>query len=84
MGIWPPSSDGTDVNSVDRCPLGTLCVTADDFGSVNLHRFPCVAKAAAKKEYGGHAAHVMNVRFLLDGTYVVSVGGKDRAVCCWR
>jgi hypothetical protein len=34
MGIWPPDSDGTDVNSLDRSPCGQLLVTADDRGRV--------------------------------------------------
>ncbi|GMH77156.1 hypothetical protein TL16_g07308 [Triparma laevis f. inornata] len=84
MGIWPPDSDGTDVNSVDVSKERNLCVTADDFGGVNLMRYPAVAKAAAKKVYSGHAAHVMNVRFLKDDDYVISVGGKDRAVLCFK
>ena len=79
MGVWPVDSDGTDVNSLDVCKRRELIVTADDFGGVNLMRWPAVAKAAARKVYGGHAAHVMNVRFSADDEYVVSVGGKDRA-----
>ena len=30
MGIWPPGSDGTDVNACDRSPDGDFAVTADD------------------------------------------------------
>ena len=32
----------------------------------------------------GHSSHVMNVRFSPDDDWVVSVGGKDRAVFQWR
>ena len=84
MGIWNAGSDGTDVNSCDVDEKKKLIVTADDFGNVNLMRYPAVAKCAAKKSYGGHAAHVMNTRFLKNGKFVVSVGGKDRAVMVWR
>jgi hypothetical protein len=34
MGIWPPDSDGTDINSLDRSPQGDLLLTADDSGKV--------------------------------------------------
>jgi WD40 repeat protein len=84
MGIWDPESDGTDVNSVDVCKRRQLIVTADDFGGVNLMRWPAVAKSAAKKVNFGHAAHVMNVRFTCDDGYVISVGGKDRAIMLWK
>jgi len=84
MGIWAPASDGTDVNALDVDTEKNYIVTADDFGSVNLIRYPAVVKAAACKKYSGHAAHVMNVRFAGNGDYVVSVGGKDRMVAVWK
>jgi hypothetical protein len=36
MGIWPPDSDGTDINSLDRSPQGDLLLTADDSGKVRV------------------------------------------------
>ena len=41
-GIWPDGADGTDVNSVDRSKGKQLVATGDDFGNVNLYRYPCV------------------------------------------
>ena len=35
-GIWPPSSDGTDINALDRSPQGTVLATGDDFAKVRL------------------------------------------------
>jgi hypothetical protein len=35
MGIWPPDSDGTDINSLDRSPSGQYLLTADDKGRVS-------------------------------------------------
>ena len=46
MGIWPPDSDGTDVNAVDRSPSGKYLATADDYGSVKLFNYPCVVRHA--------------------------------------
>ena len=42
-GIWPDGADGTDVNSVDRSNGKQLLATGDDFGNVNLYRYPCVS-----------------------------------------
>ena len=43
VGIWPDGADGTDVNSVDRSHGKQLLATGDDFGNVNLYRYPCVS-----------------------------------------
>lgn len=42
LGIFPPYSDGTDVNAVDRSHDGDELVTSDDFGKVNLFRYPAL------------------------------------------
>lgn len=39
-GIWPKGSDGTDINAVARSHSMRLLATADDFGQVNLFRYP--------------------------------------------
>ena len=44
QGIWPPASDGTDVNSVCRSHTWKevpVLATADDFGRVRLFNYPC-------------------------------------------
>ena len=40
-GIWPVGYDGTDINSLSRSHDKKLVATADDFGLVNLFRYPC-------------------------------------------
>ncbi|GMF20140.1 unnamed protein product [Phytophthora lilii] len=84
QGIWPPCSDGTDVNAVARNSREDLLVTSDDFGLVKLYRYPCVAKNASSVDYRGHASHVTNVRWSYDDRYIVSIGGNDRSVMEWR
>lgn len=84
MGIWPPYSDGTDVNAADVSPSGRYVVTADDHGYVKLFNHPCVVQHAPCHQYGGHSSHVMNVRWASDESFAVSVGGKDGAVMQWR
>ena len=48
MGIWPPYSDGTDVNMVDRTKNRQLVATAEDTFAVGLMRFPCLKGAERK------------------------------------
>eukprot|EP01039_Chlorochromonas_danica_P011314 gene11314-12624_t len=80
QGIWPPGSDGTDVNAVDRSPNGQLLATGDDQHKVKLFRNPSCKERAAFKEYNGHSEHVMRVRFSSDGKFLYSVGGLDKAI----
>ena len=84
MGIWPYGADGTDVNAVDRSNARAHLVTADDFGGVNAFNYPVLVDEAPRAREAGHSSHVMNVRFSPDDRWVVSVGGKDRAVFQWR
>ena len=77
QGIYPPCSDGTDVNSVDRSKCGRYLITGDDFGTVKIFNNPALKKAAYKK-YLGHSSHVTNVRFSSNDEFLVSVG-KQRS-----
>ena len=40
--------------------------------------------SAPAREYTGHSAHVMNVRFTGHDGVVVSVGGNDGSIFQWR
>ena len=77
QGIWPPGADGSDINAVDRSPLGTLMSTADDFGQVKLFRYPCATEKAKFVAFSGHSSHVTNVRINVSGDQLISVGGND-------
>ena len=49
MGIWPPDSDGTDVNMTDRTKSRKLIATAEDTKMIGLMRFPCLGMSRDKK-----------------------------------
>ncbi len=99
MGIWPPYSDGTDVNGVDVGSLedgnsgngDKLVFTGDDNAKVSVMNYPCIVKHAPRKEYAGHGSHVTNVRFYntfhnrdsLGNPYVASTGGRDSTLITW-
>lgn len=84
MGIWPDDSDGTDVNSVARSHCGRYVATADDSGYLTLLNFPCVVEDAPGRVNGGHSSHVMCVRWSADDRFVMTAGGRDRALFMWR
>lgn len=84
QGIWPAFADGSDINSVDRSPDGTVCATADDFGFVKLFKFPTPVEKATFQQYIGHSSHVTKVRFHKRIDYLISTGGNDKAVFQWK
>jgi WD40 repeat protein len=84
QGIFDPTQDGTDVNCVDASPSRTLTVTGDDYGNVNLYRYPVAAEGNKFKAFEGHSSHVVNTRFTPDEKWVVSVGGNDRGILVWK
>ena len=46
MGIWPPYSNGTEVNSLDVCVEKGLVATANNrSGLSQLFNYPCVVKS---------------------------------------
>ncbi|KAL5009043.1 hypothetical protein ScPMuIL_014624 [Solemya velum] len=83
-GIWPEGADGTDVNSCCRSHKKTLVASADDFGKVNLFKYPCHQPKANCHTYGGHSSHVTNVTFLQEDSRLISVGGRDMSICQWE
>ncbi|KAJ8309286.1 hypothetical protein KUTeg_014160 [Tegillarca granosa] len=82
-GIWPEGADGTDVNGCDRSHNQQLIASADDFGKVNLYRYPCSQPKATGHALRGHSSHVTNVAFLADDSKLISAGGGDMTVLQW-
>ncbi|CAH8438307.1 unnamed protein product [Heterobilharzia americana] len=83
-GIWPPDSDGTDINTCARSPVADILATGDDYGKVKLFTYPTNKPKAEFRSYNGHSSHVTNVTFLYDGSRLISTGGKDTAVLQWE
>ncbi|XP_025089345.1 LOW QUALITY PROTEIN: echinoderm microtubule-associated protein-like 1 [Pomacea canaliculata] len=83
-GIWPEGADGTDVNNCCRNNKQTLLATADDFGKVNLYRYPCSQPRSSCHSFKGHSSHVTSVAFLYDDSRVLSTGGRDMAILQWQ
>eukprot|EP00455_Lapot_gusevi_P019716 TRINITY_DN2101_c0_g2_i10.p1 TRINITY_DN2101_c0_g2~~TRINITY_DN2101_c0_g2_i10.p1 ORF type:complete len:709 (-),score=303.98 TRINITY_DN2101_c0_g2_i10:148-2274(-) len=83
QGIFSGNQDGSDVNCVDRSNAKDIIATGDDFGMVNLYRYPAL-KGHAFKPFQGHSSHVVGVKFSADDTWLFSVGGGDKTVIQWR
>lgn len=83
QGVFPPGTDGSHVNGVDRSKGKGVFATADDYGLVNLYRNPCLT-GAKPKSYRGHSEHVVRVRFDDSDTRMYSIGGYDRTVMQWK
>lgn len=95
MGIWPPDTDGTDVNIADVHFKKRLVATGDDFALVKVFNYPCVVKNAPCLVLSGHSSHVMNVRFIQNKDennqsksnsnklMVASVGSHDNSAMLW-
>lgn len=84
QGIWPPCSDGSDINCVDRTKNRAVLATGDDFGKVKLFKYPCAKEKANFNKYGGHSAHVTNVRFSAKNDYLMSTGGGEKSIFQWK
>ena len=79
QGVYPPCSDGLDVNSLERSHDGQFIVTGDDFSFVKLFWYPNF-KGSSYLKFIGHSSHVTNVRFSSDDNYVISIGGNDKSI----
>ena len=51
LGLWPTTTTGRNVTTVDRSRSGTLLAVGDNVGQVMLRRFPAVEKAQVDKSY---------------------------------
>lgn len=88
-GVFPIGTDGTDVNSVDINSNQSLIAAADDFGSLNVYRFPCVKNTQDCRRIGGHSEHVTRVKFYENSDdksneCIITAGGMDRTYIQWK
>ena len=83
-GIYPSGEDGSHINGVDTSKDMKLIATADDFGLLNIYRYPCVSLKHKARSYGGHSEHVVRSIFSPDASKIFTIGGYDKAVIQWR
>lgn len=84
LGIWENGLDGTDINACYGSTETGLLVSVDDFGKVNLFKYPCASFKADRKVYGGHSSHVTNCKIINNQTRLITTGGNDMGVFQWE
>jgi WD40 repeat protein len=82
-GIYPPGAKGTDINVVERSISEKYVASGDDWGLINIYRYPCRENAKAIS-LRGHSEHVVRVKFGSNDNYLYSVGGQDKAIMVWK
>lgn len=75
QGIWPPCSDGSDINTVDRSNSKKLLATGDDFSTVKIFDYPVSQEKQIYNSYRGHSSHITGVKWSFDDKYLISTGG---------
>jgi len=83
-GIYPSGEDGSHINGVDVTKDMKLVATSDDFGLLNVYRYPVVSLKHKARSYCGHSEHVVRSIFTPDGGKIFTIGGYDKAVIQWR
>jgi len=54
-----------------------LVATGDDYGKVNVLKFPSIKSGSHAVANHGHSSHVTNVKFSNDDKKIYSTGGND-------
>ena len=84
QGIWSPFADGSHIHALDRSKSQTAVAVGDNFGRLRLYRYPVVDTNAQAEDYWGHACEVTNVKWNADDSYLISSGGRDKAIFQWK
>ena len=83
QGIWPPCSDGSDINTVDRSNSKKYIATGDDFSKVKIFDNPACQEKQIYNSYKGHSSHITGVKWSFDDKYLISTGGLEKSIIQW-
>jgi len=83
-GIWPPCSNGSDINAAVRSNDGRLIATVDECGLLKLFNFPCPSIHSSYVKFIAHSQHVTNVAFSKNSDCIITIGGKDKTIMQWK
>ena len=87
QGIWPAQKDATEITAVD-CNLfrgvdGTVIASGDNYGRIQLHRYPSTSSFGCAKKYRPSSSPVTRIKFIAGDSYLVTLSGKDKAIFQW-
>jgi microtubule-associated protein-like 6 len=88
QGIWGPQRDGTEITACDanlfRGEDGTIIATGDNYGRVQLYRYPSTSSTAVSKMYRPASNQITRVKFVAGDSYLVTISGPDKSIVRWR
>ena len=84
QGIWSPQIEGTDMTACE-CNLfrgddGTIIVAADNYGRINMYRYPCTSAFSASKRYRVSANPITRMRFAAGDSALITLAGIDKGI----
>jgi len=87
QGIWPAHKDGTEI-TVAECNLfrvgdGAIVACGDNYGRINLRRYPSTSSFSAAKQYRGTSNPITRLRFVAGDAFLVSLSGTDKTIFQW-
>ena len=74
------SEDGSHINGVEVSQDKKLIASADDFGLLNIYRYPCLSVKHKARSYAGHSEHVVRALFTPEADRIFTIGGYDKTV----
>uniref|UniRef100_K3XBQ4 HELP domain-containing protein n=1 Tax=Globisporangium ultimum (strain ATCC 200006 / CBS 805.95 / DAOM BR144) TaxID=431595 RepID=K3XBQ4_GLOUD len=93
QGAWPSvQSADYEISAIDRSASsqenarvsGQLLVVGDNFGSLRLYRYPCVAMNSLSQVCQGASSAISAVRFSTDNSMVIACAKEERCIFQWR
>ncbi len=84
QGIWPPQKDGTECTACE-CNLfrgsdGTIVASGDNYGRIQLFRYPCTSSFAVSKKYRVSSNPITRMRFASGDSFLLSLSGVDKTI----
>jgi len=85
-GMWDLKkyNDATDINFCDVDFNNNVLAFVDDFGKVNIARYPTLENKVPIDQYLGHCSHVTRCKFSPDSNYLFTIGGGDLCTFQWE
>ena len=84
LSAWGQHDDGCVLSATCRSQSGVVLASADNYGRLQLWRYPASGDAPCSRKYAGHAAQIANLTFSSDDVRLLTTGGGDGVVMQWR
>lgn len=87
QGIWPAHKDGTEITVAEvnlfRTGDGPVIAYGDNYGRINLKRYPSTSQFSASKQYRGSSNKITRMRFAAGDSFLLSLSGVDKSIFQW-